>query len=423
MNEKTVLLICQHFLPYTPAVGGVARVASLVEFLHDQGWRVFVLTSDGVDFGYLGYDHIVDKAEITYLEDPLKRKIQAGVRMQLQQAASDQGVGRLRMLRLMKSVAYELLIPDPGIAMRAKYISQARRLIDAFGIANVIVSSPPHSMQLVGSALKRRYGASLNYIVDYRDSWNTRQAFAQKTLLGRLIARRMERRVLACCDHFLYVSRPIIRKAEASFGLELERKSHLVMNGFDDRVCIEISRSRAAHDRLRIGHFGMLNAEEGSYRDIRPLLQVFEVYPELEERVQFEFYGQMKLEHDLRCPGMVFFDNLSYADARRKMLEMDALLLYHATGGDSDEVITGKFFEYVASQRPILCVSPEDMEARRLVEEYRLGAWADVDQSEQVIDMLLKLDAIMQETTFADVDVAAFGRSRQFEKILPLLRR
>jgi hypothetical protein len=420
---RKVLIICQHFVPYSPALGGVARVLSLVDYLSDAGFKTYVLTSDGVDFGYLGYEHVRDKATIVYLNDPFKIAMQKTVRHQLDAKKSSNKIFP-HFLRSIKNVAYELLMPDPGILMRKKYIEAAYRLLIENNIDNVIVSSPPHSMQLVGLALKRMCGEKVNLVVDYRDSWNGRAIFRQKTVLGRMMARLMEKRVLQACDHFTYVSAPIMHKAFKISGVALDKKSCLVMNGFDDSLP-DISvptKIVTGTKKIRVGHFGMINDESGSYRDVKRILDAIADDPQICKEVQFEFYGQAKLSGKCQQDGVLFFDNLPYSEARKKMLEMDFLLLYHATADDSDEVVTGKFFEYVASKKPIICISPEDMEARRMIVELGIGLVADIDFPEEISQLLLSLSGQVEERYYEGVDVSAFGRSKQNEKMLALLR-
>lgn len=419
---KKVLIICQHFVPYSPALGGVARVLSFVDYFSSNGYQVFVLTSDGVNFGYLGYESIVDKAEVIYLRDSFKTAMQRTIRGQLDNQKKRAGLSSL-FLRFAKNVVYELLMPDPGILMRRKYIKAASKLLIENNIENVLVSSPPHSMQLVGLSLKKQLGERVNLIVDYRDSWNGSQIFRQKTALGRFVARVLEKQVLKNCDYFSYVSTPMLAKAIAISQLSLNAKARLVMNGFDDHLHIDhVLPQKIERQKIRVGHFGMINDEEGSYRNIRKLMDVLSSNPHICDKVQFEFYGQAKLTNKYHAEGVLFFDNLSYAEARKKMLEMDFLLLFHAVVGDSDEVITGKFFEYVASEKPILVISPVDMEARRLVLDLKIGVAADVESSEDIAQALSNMPGATKNEYYAEVNASDFARSKQNEKILKLFR-
>ncbi len=427
MTKKKILIICQHFVPYTPAIGGVARVLALVDFLHKSGVEVFVLTSDGVDFGYLGYEGVKEKAHIFYLRDTFKISMQKAVRQQYVAEQSNKKAVYSRFLKWIKSFIFELLVPDPGVLVRKAYFSQACNLIEQHGIENVLVTSPPHSMQLIGAALKKHFASKINLIVDYRDSWNGRRIFRQKTWLGRKVAERMERNVLRHCDWLTYVSAPMLAKVERIAGIPLDAKARLVMNGFDDAVALDHHQASppkvsTENSKVRIGHFGIINDEDGSYRDIRRLFVALHDNRALAEKIELHFYGQAKLTGKYKLPGVAFHDNLPYKQAREKMLEMDYLLLYHATSEDSDEVITGKFFEYVASKKPMICLSPVDMEARRLIEKWNMGYVVDVDSPDAIRQLLLNLEKPMEDQFYSDCDISEFSRSKQNQKIIELLR-
>jgi glycosyltransferase involved in cell wall biosynthesis len=66
------------------------------------------------------------------------------------------------------------------------------------------------------------------------------------------------------------------------------------------------------------------------------------------------------------------------------MVRSDALLLVIPRGPFADGVITGKLFEYLASGRPILCLTPVDGEAARMVRAHGAGVVADIDDEREI---------------------------------------
>lgn len=76
---KKIVLVCHHFIPYTPAVGGVARVWYLADYLSRQGFEVLVVTSDGHNFGNLGFPALPEKVKVAYVSDPIKKLMQRQV--------------------------------------------------------------------------------------------------------------------------------------------------------------------------------------------------------------------------------------------------------------------------------------------------------------------------------------------------------
>ena len=103
-----------------------------------------------------------------------------------------------------------------------------------------------------------------------------------------------------------------------------------------------------------------------------------------------------------------------------KMAEMDYLLIVHSDITNSDEVITGKIFEYVSVQKPIICLAPENMEAVRMIKRYNIGLHIEITDNQEIIDKFLGLKKHMDDS-YKQIDINDFSRERQYAKILNLL--
>ncbi|MDT4832039.1 hypothetical protein FQZ97_655760 [compost metagenome] len=414
------LIICQHFVPYTPSVGGVARVVYLARQMVDQGVNVQVLTSTGFNYGFLGFEDTVSGVTTTYLNDPLKVSVQTS--LQKVSSNSEGDSFRLSLLRLLKSLVRKLVIPDLGLFMVYKYYREASRLIETGDFGTVIVSTPPHSMQLVGGLLKRKFGDRIRVVADYRDSWNASTIFSRKGRLASYISKRLERFSLESADLVTFVSNPMIAKMSALFpGLNLENKSILVMNGYAGEVYDYVERLSSSP--LKIGHFGMADDDPEGYRNIEPLLKSVKKANDQGASLQLIFYGLLRLSK-VRLedyPFVQVFDAVSHRDAIQIMQEMDYLLILHTDPSNSDEVIPGKFFDYLQARRPILCFSPANMEAARMTIGNGLGVWADSESLDDSIATFLKLAdesfPKLSDPSFS----SSFGRKEQYNKMLSRL--
>lgn len=420
---KSIIVVCQHFVPYTPAVGGVARVWYLIDYLSRNGFKVYVVTSDGAHYGNLGFPELPTSVEVIYLRDPVKKFIQRGVK-----GSASGGSGRTswRMRFMVKTRTFfeELMIPDPGIFMVFRYFTTISRLIRDRGIQNIFVSSPPHSIQLVGLLLKARFGERTNIVADYRDSWNSRVTFRKKTYVGNKISCWMEKRIVNSANFITYASSPIFEKLKHMYGDRISNKGILVMNGFPHEPVALNNSEHTARSKIRIGHFGIVNDETHSYRNIEPIIRSIEKARSLGANITLDLYGSFRFSR-LNLDGFPFvsiFGSLSHDEALDKMTEMDYLLMFHMESKDSEEVITGKFFDYVSARRPIFCVSPQSMEGARLVREYEFGICANSDSEESVVKALLKLQHHDFSGLQVRTDIPSFSRAAQYEKMLPVLK-
>jgi hypothetical protein len=426
---KKVLIIAGDFVPYSPSLGGVIRILTLADFLHKKGYDISIITSRSRDFGYFGYEDTVKKFHIEYVDNRLQAYI---FKSAMDKKAVDKSQGKsgvdpvkkfLTAIKYrLKNLVYEFSVPDINIFMKSRFYKKAMSLILKDGIQNLIISSPPHSMQVVGTMIKRRLKDRINYIADYRDSWNTIRLFSKRNIISKAMSLRYEKAALLACDHFSFISNPMLTKAEKLYGIDIGAKSRLIMNGFVKEI--PDMHETVHNDKIKIGYFGAISDSPNSMRNISRLLDLLSVKSGSFGFLEFHFYGDVTISHhDLSGLPMVFVhESLDHREALSKMLDMDFLLLVHSDSQSSDEVITGKFFEYVSAKKTILCLGPEDMEAKRLVEKYKVGVNIDIFDEADIEDKLMSLASIDRKIFYKDLDIGIFKRDTQYAAFLGILR-
>ncbi|APG26665.1 hypothetical protein A7E78_01575 [Syntrophotalea acetylenivorans] len=424
---KTVLIICYDYVPYFPSLGGVLRVLTLSRYLSKNGWKVFVLTSRGQDFGFHGYEDILKDVEIVYIDDPIKVNIQKVLNKQLENTANKKGNLPLSSLKgFIKSFVSYVVVPDLGVFMVRKYLKSAERIIIKNSVKNVIVSSPPHSMQIVGALLKNKFKSNVNLIVDYRDSWNMTAIFRKKNVIANYFSCLLEKYTLNKCDHFSYVSKPILDKLINFYGIDLECKSTIVMNGFDEKTIFPSVDSNHDSGVVKIGYFGAISDDKTSFRSISNVLDVLIDLASKNSlpRLEFNFYGATNFErYDLqKLPMVKVRGNVPHDEALRCMADMDFLMLLHSDPLSADEVITGKFFDYISMKKPILCFAPQNMEARRLIEKNRLGVNVDIESTIDIAEKLIALPLFLNSPFYEGFNIDQYQRVNQYNKMIELLR-
>jgi len=412
-----VLIICQYFVPYAASVGGVARVVHLARYLKDQGCEVNVLSSDGADFGDLGLGELLTGLGVAYLSDPLKRSVTLSL-MRIGHHPAGSASVWLSRLRVVKRIVTSLVIPDLGLFMVPKYYRAAAALIEAKAIDTLIVSSPPHSMQLVGGLLKRKFADRIDLVADYRDSWNGSTIFSPKGGLTSMISRRLERFCLKRADLVTFASQPMFEKLKRLFpDLPLESKGLLMMNGYAGEPC-PVRRASRSPD-LRIGYFGMADDDEKGYRNVEPLLRAIAGVIRTGIAIRLCFYGSLRLSRiDVKdFPFVEVNASVAHDDVFDVMQGMHYLLILHTDPASSDEVITGKFFDYIKARRPILCFSPENTEAARLVKRWKVGEWLDSQSRERAAQALSALRNREYPALLVDELVSSFARNGQYKTL------
>lgn len=420
-NPTDLLIIAHHFPPHFEMVGGTIRMMKLAAFLERRGHRVALLAALGPDHGYFGYKDLVCSLDITYLLDPLRGR---GKPRSSRVLGHNQEAHQFGLTTPLKAIARDLLVPDAAVLSVPAFYRAAATAITTRTFKNVLISSPPHSMQLVGLMLKRTFGDSINVIMDYRDGWNSQPLFAKHNPISRTLNRWCERACLTQADHVTYVSDPILRRINESI-CDISKKATRVMNGFDPGMLPSDSPRHIKGKRLVIGHFGHINTYQRRYRD--PTLLVHAIR-ELDLPITLVFFGRVDVDpewHRLLGDRLEIRGDLPHPQAIAEMRRVDTLLLLHTLREGSEEVVSGKLFDYIMAKRPIIVAGPPEMEAMRIVGSQGLGYSVDIlDPSRVLIDLRKVYDdwqgGLMPNLD--QIDISGFSRDRQYEKILSLLK-
>ncbi len=291
-------------------------------------------------------------------------------------------------VRRAKLLGRRFLVPDENVSWNLTAIPAAIKLVRSEGIDVVITTSPPVSVHLIGAAVKRATG--VRWVADLRDSivgHPHRRAESLAVRTKERTDRAVARMVARSADAIVCVSEAI---TEETKGLEPRGKVVTIANGsdFDDFAGLEYHRG----DRFRITHTGSFFGK----RDPRPFLKAL-AGPGLED-VTARFVGDFRSTDREWAEPLALGDRLElipYVPRRRSLeLQRDSdalLLLIPDAGGRGQGVLSGKVFEYLAAERPILAAVPPDGAAAALIREADAGVVASADDADALYAVLLGL--------------------------------
>jgi len=277
--------------------------------------------------------------------------------------------GLERTLTQARLFGRRLLVPDENVSWNVTAIPAAIRIARAEKIDAVLTTSPPGSVHLVGAAVKRATGA--RWVADLRDSLLAHPHRRAERLAVRAKEQTeagLARLVARYADAIVAASEAI---AEEARGLSPRGEVSTIANGcdFDDFAGLEYRRG----DRFRITHTGSFFGK----RDPRPFLRALS---ESGLDVVARFLGDFRPADREWAETLGLGDRLKllpYASRRRSLeLQRDSdalLLLIPEASGRGRGVLSGKVFEYLAAERPILAAVPPDGAAAELIRETGAG--------------------------------------------------
>jgi len=289
--------------------------------------------------------------------------------------------------KLMKFIRGNFFIPDARVGWVRYALKEAERIIEREDIKCVFISSPPHSSQLIGLKLKKKY--SIRWIADLRDPWTDIYYYSE--LLHTGFAKRKdknyEKRVIDSADDIIVVSPPIrdafLRKSTRSNP----DKFHIIPNGYDEDDFRE--KVVASKDAFLITYVGTMAKSYNPQAFFEVLKRVkeetglqiiFRVIGSLPDDIQRQLRDhQVKVE---------FTSYVSHETAIRFMRESSCLLLLIPDVPGNEGILTGKLFEYLASRRPIIGMGPAGGSAASIIEECEAGRMFDRGDTEKAVEYL-----------------------------------
>lgn len=423
MSGKPVLIVTYGFPPHIKSLGGAVRMLKLAEYLQKSGCAVHVLCARTAYFDTYGYDELLASLKVTYVDDPVAiagARVFGGSRDRSIEIKGQQQSIKSRF----KQFVIDALTPDTAVLTISRMRRIARNIVAAQPNMTVITSGPPHSAHLVGSWLKKNF-PTVQWVVDYRDSWNATSLFRKRNSLLQKLNERFERRVLTRCDHFTYISIPMLNKAQLLSGVSLAAKSQLIANGFDTNL-LEIFRNiKPQAGPMRLGYFGAIDDGKDSYRNPACIFDAIYSLPKL--AIHLELYGSIQISAAWQAKlgdRLVVGPRLSHQKALEKMACMDALLLLHTHEDGADEVVTGKVFEYVASGLPILSIGPANMAVNELLSDDTSAFSAEHTNQRAIAELLMQLVDCKTRQNMPKRDqhrLGSFSRESQFANFLHLI--
>jgi len=273
-----------------------------------------------------------------------------------------------------------ILCPDPEVMWVPFAKRSAKQIVRRHGIDIVLVSAPPFSAFLIGNALKRQF-PHLRLVSDFRDEWLRffLSTFDfQKSEYIRSRAKKIERATIELSDAVVSVTPSIVGELRERYPDQTGQKFSYIPNGYDPILFKNFHPRPHRTSKAVVTHVGTVYRTNSP----RPYFQALNALPEsLRARIETRFIGRIaedQQEFLASRPNVMLFGLVTQKEALHYMEETDYLLLLM----HDPTAVTGKIYEYLATRKPILALSPAGGEVERTLEETG-GGWC-VDPTDSV---------------------------------------
>ena len=252
----------------------------------------------------------------------------------------------------------------PSVQFLTEYLSKNK--IDV-----IITTGPPHSLHLIGLQLKQKL--DIKWVTDFRDPWTDIDYFHQLPLTNKTIQRhhQLEEEVVSNADCVLVVGKTMKEKY-----LKFNQNIEVITNGFDDvedKIKVELDT------KFSLVHIGMMNADRNPEALWKVLSELIKENKDFAEDLQLKFIG--KLAHEVfesiknyKLTSLIeFIPYLPHQEVIIFQHSAQVLLLAVNKVPSASGIITGKLFEYLQANRPILAIAPTEGDLAEIINTTKSG--------------------------------------------------
>ena len=431
---KKILFITYYWPPSGGA--GVQRPLKFVKYLSQNGYEIHVLTVDP------------DKASYPVKDPSLMSEMPTGVKVNY--VSSIEPLNLLGLFISKKKIPYggfantkenffqkclrfirgNFFIPDARVGWARTSVKKAAEIIKLNQIDYVLISSPPHSSQLIGLKLKRLF-PSIKWVADLRDPWT--DIYYYKDLMHLAPARKLdakyEKMVLENCDAALVVS-PSIKKSfsEKSKNIDAD-KIHVIPNGYDESDFKEINFKKNKNV-FTVVYTGTIADSYSPEVFFKILKEINNDSKSCEIRLRMIGSRSAGISALIDKYGLnEISDIINYVSHQEAIVEMQSaslLLLIIPDVAGNEGILTGKLFEYMGSGRPIIGLGPVHGDAATILNETGAGKMfsreSESEIKKYIVDEMSKWMNVDEKGTI-NSEIQKYSRRKQAEAVASIFSK
>jgi glycosyltransferase involved in cell wall biosynthesis len=389
MKKRKVLIITYNW----PPAGGIAvhRCLKFAKYLRYFDWEPIIYTAKNAQYPYFdegNFKHVPKDIEV------LTRKIfePYAIFKKLSGRSKKDPLDNPFHVRDKKTklidkigvwIRSNFFIPDaraywirPSVRFLSKYLKNNK--IDA-----LLSDGPPHTNTAIACKISRKF--NIPWLADFQDPW-TQVDYYQKLRLTKWADKKHKR-----MEQEVFKTAAKITIASPTWAKDLEQIGandvSPVVWGYDEDDYQKMKDVSLDKDFL-ITHTGLLGYDRHPKTLLKILGEMCEEVPDFKSKLKIELIGavdwsikedinQLNLHENTILSGTVLRDEAIKALFRSQLLLLPLNIAENAKGR-----IPGKLFEYLRSQRPILCLGPTNSDVDKIITEVQHGQNFEYDDYE-----------------------------------------
>lgn len=310
-------------------------------------------------------------------------------------------------------------IPDARVGWNFFAYRKAVELIKKEHFDLIITTGPPHSTHLVGQKLKKEFG--IKWLADFRDPWTEvyYNNLFKRTKRNSIRDKEMESSVLNSADVILTVGPSMLELLNQKIKSSTQN-SFYIYNGYDELKFENLKKEN--NETFTIRYTGTLTKNY-------PYLSFIQALNKIDKGISFtiEFIGNIEesVQSDIKKESIhpiTFIKNISHNEIVKVMKNSDLLLLFLPYTEFSKIMLTGKLFEYIATQNPILCIGDKITDAAKIVDDIENSIVCEPNEIEK-INSFISQTLQNRHNLSSSIDPKIYGRKYNTQKLAEIIHK
>ena len=300
------------------------------------------------------------------------------------------GVANATNNKLLSFIRGNFFTPDAKVLWVKPSVEFLTDYLTENPVDVIISTGPPHSMHLIAQQLKESF--DIPWMADFRDPWTDLYYNKEFFQLGfaKRKNKRLEEKVLKSADVVVTVGNEL-KKYFERFNSNVE----VIPNGFDDEVDnhekIELSQ------KFSLSYIGLLPKSSLPTNLLMAIQRLIDENSDFKNDIELNFIGDIHesvsaLIHELQLSNYTnFFGYVPHKEAIKYQKSAQVLLVLIPNVDGNKGIITGKVFEYMAANRPILALGPINGDLQSILTNSNAGTIIDYDDYVKIKSVLIEL--------------------------------
>lgn len=384
-ENKNILIFAYIFPPIGGA--GVQRTLKYVKYLKELGFKPTVVTV-GQDFieeekDYSLLSEIISDIKIIRIdhtkvnsEQLTKEEVKQNFNL-IYGLVNDREVME-GLVASLKEDRANIAIPNNKLFWVNEVLGKIEKKINLTQYRCIYTTSSPYANHIIGYYIKNKY-KNIKWIADFRDEWSNNPYINNKESLKYKIEYEMEKQILNKADKVVHVTPISTENCKTSFGLR-EDKVVTITNGYDEEDFKNINRNMSSNnEKFVLIYSGTIYKNRIPDNLFIAVNELIEENVINKDKIEIRFWGKFLDDTKNIIDKYNKFDIIKmsgYLEHNMCIVEnskSNILLLPIGEGNIFRTVYTGKVFEYIRLQIPILALAPIDSVVAELLDKTKTG--------------------------------------------------